>query len=126
VTVIEKRVNSLVQAASTGQAGPNLSLSSLGGQLGVSHHAGGRSQTMSGQTYNGMEPPASPWMRSLNSRSDGLTQVVGRQGAMNLQHLMSTDSKSGITNSASANSSNSQVLARSPTQCNSQCTSLQS
>ena len=66
---------------------------------------------MSGQPYNGMEPPAAPWMKpSLSSRSESLTQVVGRQGGgMNLQHLMSTESKSGITNSASANSSNSQV-----------------
>ncbi|KAG0576384.1 hypothetical protein KC19_5G075800 [Ceratodon purpureus] len=107
-----------VQAVSPGQSGPNLSLSSLGGQL--SHHGGGRSQTMSGQTYSGMDPPAAPWMRPLTSRSD-LTQVVGRQSAMNLQHLMSTDSKSGITNSASANSSNSQehdVQAYSPSSQN--------
>lgn len=96
-----------MQGVGTGQTGPNLSLSSLGGQMGLNHPGGGRNQTMSGQTFNGMEPPPVPWLKPLNSRSD-LTQVVGRQGAMNLQHLMSTDSKSGIT-SASGNSSNSQV-----------------
>lgn len=87
-----------LQGVSAGQTGPKLSLSFLGGQMG-------RSQTMSSQTYNGMEPPLS-WLRPLNPRSE-LTQVVGRQGTINHQHLMSTDSKSGIT-SASANSSNSQ------------------
>lgn len=96
-----------MQGVGTGQTGPNLSLSPLGGQVGMSHPAGGRNQTMSGQAFNGMDPPTVPWLKPLSSRSE-LTQVVGRQGAMNLQHLMSTDSKSGIT-SASANSSNSQV-----------------
>jgi hypothetical protein len=94
-----------VQGVSAGQStGPNLSLSSLGGQLG--HQSGGRGQPISVQSYNGMEP-AVPWLRPINARSD-MTQVVGGPGALNMQHLMSTDSKPGIT-SASANSSNSQV-----------------
>ncbi|XP_024378733.1 uncharacterized protein [Physcomitrium patens] len=104
--------------SSTGKTGPNLSLSSLGGQLGLSHQGGGRSQTIPGQIYNGLESPVS-WLRPLNPRSD-LTHVVGRQSAMNLQHLMSNDSKSGIT-SASANSSNTQehdVQAFSPSSQN--------
>ena len=94
-----------VQGASgASQTGPNLSLSSLGGQLG--HQSGGRGQQISVQNYNGMEP-AVPWLRPINARSD-MTQVVARPGPLNMQHLMSTDSKPGIT-SASANSSNSHV-----------------
>ena len=92
-----------MQGVHPGQTGPNLSLASLGGQLGLSHQAGGRGQPVSNQILNGMDSTVS-WLRP------DLTQVVGRSGAMNLQHLMhSTDSKSGIT-SASANSPNSQVI----------------
>ncbi|XP_024365405.1 uncharacterized protein [Physcomitrium patens] len=87
-----------LQAGNSGQTGPNLSLSFFGGQMGRIH-------TMPNTTYNGMEPRVS-WLRPSNTRSE-LTQVVGRLGSLNYQHLMSTDSKSGIT-SASANSSNSQ------------------
>ena len=98
------------QGVNSGQTGPNLSLSSLGGgQLGLSHQSGGRGQSVSNQMFNGMDS-AVPWLsRTNNLRGDGLTQVVGRSGGMNLQHHMATDSKSGIT-SASANSPSSQVI----------------
>ncbi|KAG0580797.1 hypothetical protein KC19_4G200200 [Ceratodon purpureus] len=106
-----------LQGVSAGQStGPNLSLSSLGGQLG--HQSGSRGQQISVQGYHEMEP-AVPWLRPINARSD-MTQAVGRQNAMNMQHLMSTDSKPVIT-SASANSSNSQehdVQVFSPTNQN--------
>lgn len=59
-----------------GQTGPNLSLSSLGGGLGLGNRA---QRSSSGQNYNGMEPPV-PWLRP---RSD-ITQTVSRP-AMNLQ-----------------------------------------
>lgn len=102
-----------MQGVSAGQTGPNLSLSSLGGQLGLNHQAGGRGQPAPAQNYNGMEPPVS-WLRPMSSGRADLTQVVGRPGALNLHHLMSTDSKSGQSShhgitSAPANSSNSQV-----------------
>nr|CAI91302.1 squamosa promoter binding protein 4 [Physcomitrium patens] len=98
-----------LQAISMGQtSGPKLSLSSLGGQLGLSHQAGGRRQTISGQMHNEIETPV-PWLRPPNLRSD-LTQVIGRQSTMNLQHLMSNDSKSGII-STSANSQEPDVQA---------------
>lgn len=103
-----------MQGVNSGQTGPNLSLSSLGGQLGLSHQPGGRGQPVSNQMFSGMDS-AVPWLSRSNNlgrsdlRSDGLTQVVGRSGGMNLQHHMATDSKSGIT-SASANSPSSQVI----------------
>lgn len=102
-----------MQGVSSSQTGPNLSLSSLESQLG--HQGGGRGQPTSVQSYNGMES-AVQWLRPINAQSDSMTKAVNRSGAMNMQHLISTDSKSGIT-SASANSSNSQV--------NIQCKSLE-
>ncbi|XP_024390965.1 uncharacterized protein [Physcomitrium patens] len=102
-----------LQGVSSSQTGPNLSLSSLESQLG--HQGGGRGQPTSVQSYNGMES-AVQWLRPINAQSDSMTKAVNRSGAMNMQHLISTDSKSGIT-SASANSSNSQehdVQAFSP------------
>ncbi|CAM6093799.1 unnamed protein product [Calypogeia fissa] len=58
------------------QTGPNLSLSSLGGGLGLGNRGPRHS---SGQNYNGMEPPV-PWLRP---RSD-ISQTVSRP-SMNLQ-----------------------------------------
>lgn len=118
-----------MQGVNSGQTGPNLSLSSLGGgQLGLSHQPGGRGQPVSNQMFSGMDS-AVPWLSRTNNlgrsdlRSDGLTQVVGRSGGMNLQHHMATDSKSGIT-SASANSPSSQVIYPVRAACPSPCVHL--
>lgn len=103
-----------MQGVNSGQTGPNLSLSCLGGQVGLSHQPGGRGQPVSNQLFSGIDS-AVPWPSRTNNlgrsdlRTDGLTQVVGRSGGMNRQHLMATDSKSGIT-SGSANSPSSQVI----------------
>jgi hypothetical protein len=73
----------------TGQSGPSLSLSSMGGQ---GHQPGTNGQRMPGQCYNGMDVCGS-WLRTIPSRGSDLVQVLGRPGGLNLQHLLSTDSK---------------------------------
>jgi hypothetical protein len=93
----------------TGQSGPSLSLSSMGGQ---GHQPGTNGQRMPGQCYNGMDVCGS-WLRTIPSRGSDLVQVLGRPGGLNLQHLLSTDSKTHQSpqsaTSATANS-NSQVF----------------
>ncbi|CAK9259158.1 unnamed protein product [Sphagnum jensenii] len=78
-----------LQGVNASQSGPSLSLSSLGGQ---GHQPGICGQPMLGQTYNA---PAVPWLRNITSQGSDLGQVVGRPGVLNLQHLLSTDSKAG-------------------------------
>ncbi len=93
----------------TGQSGPSLSLSSMGGQ---GHQPGTNGQRMPSQCYNGMDVCGS-WLRTIPSRGSDLVQVLGRPGGLNLQHLLSTDSKTHQSpqsaTSATANS-NSQVF----------------
>nr|XP_024372366.1 uncharacterized protein LOC112280779 isoform X1 [Physcomitrium patens] len=93
-----------MQGVGGSQSGPNLSLSSPRDQQGLQGR--GRRRPMSGQSCNGTEHPVH-WLRPINANSDNMTQVVSRQGAMRMQALLPTETKSGIT-SASANSSNSQ------------------
>ncbi len=68
---------------------------------------------MLGQTYNA---PAVPWLRNITSQGSDLGQVVGRPGVLNLQHLLSTDSKAGQSPHRSvttaATNANSQVLRK--------------
>ncbi len=78
-----------LQGVNTGQSGPNLSLSSMGGQ---GHQPGTNGQRMPGQCYNGMDVRSS-WLRTIPSRGSDLEQVLGRPGGLNLQRLLSTDSK---------------------------------
>jgi hypothetical protein len=47
---------------------------------------------MPGQCYNGMDVRSS-WLRTIPSRGSDLEQVLGRPGGLNLQRLLSTDSK---------------------------------
>ncbi len=96
-----------LQGVNASQSGPSLSLSSLGGQ---GHQPGICGQPMLGQTYNA---PAVPWLRNITSQGSDLGQVVGRPGVLNLQHLLSTDSKAGQSPHRSvttaATNANSQV-----------------
>jgi hypothetical protein len=99
-----------LQGVNASQSGPSLSLSSLGGQ---GHQPGTCGQPMLGQTYNA---PAVPWLRNITSQGSDLGQVVGRPGVLNLQHLLSTDSKAGQSPHRSvttaATNANSQVLRK--------------
>lgn len=91
------------QGMSAGQSGPNLSLSSLGEQLGLGHQAGHQRQAAGTGSYGKIEPGV-PWMHPLNSCSD-LVQVVDRS-SMNLHHLQTSHHSA---NSATSTSPNSQV-----------------
>lgn len=93
----------LFQGMSAGQSGPNLSLSSLGEQLGLGHQAGHQRQTTGTGSYGKIEPGV-PWMHPLNSCSD-LVQVVDRS-SRNLHHLQTSHHSA---NSASSTSPNSEV-----------------
>ncbi len=103
LNVAEMHVVVLFQGMSAGQSGPNLSLSSLGEQLGLGHQAGHQRRAAGTGSYGKIEPGV-PWMHPLNSCSD-LVQVVDRS-SMNLHHLQTSHHSA---NSASSTSPNSQV-----------------
>ncbi|BBM97994.1 protein MpSPL1 [Marchantia polymorpha subsp. ruderalis] len=89
-----------------GQSGPNLSLSSLGGGLGLGNQV---QRSTSSQNYNGIDPvPPVPWLLRPNGSRSDLTQQTVNRPTMNLQHLMSDKNGQGATHqvtSAGATSS---------------------
>ncbi|CAM6051621.1 unnamed protein product, partial [Sphagnum compactum] len=96
-----------------GQSGPHLSLSSLGGQLGLSQQQASCQSRQATGNYNTSTriEPGVPWLRPLNSRSDLMQQqevVVGRSPPSLQQQQQHFQPPHHSTTLASANSPRSQ------------------
>ncbi|KAH9536612.1 hypothetical protein CY35_16G009200 [Sphagnum magellanicum] len=113
---------------SSGQSGPHLSLSSLGGQLGLSQQQGSCQSRQATGNYNTSTriEPGVPWLRPLNSHSDLMQQqevVVGRsppslQQQQQQQHFQPPHHSTTLASANSPRSQNQKLQVYSPSNQN--------
>ncbi|CAK9207634.1 unnamed protein product [Sphagnum troendelagicum] len=116
-------------AAAAGQSGPHLSLSSLGGQLGLSQQQASCQTRQATGNYNTSTriEPGVPWLRPLNSHSDLMQQqevVVGRsppslqQQQQQQQHFQPPHHSTTLASANSPRSQNQKLQVYSPSNQN--------